>query len=164
MTLSVKLQFGDNITKHYNKEYLVVNYHNGIGRMYNAFNPLSTASDRDIQVTIVSPAKEDLSVHDWFATNSVMSGRLVFDIMDVNSPGGSILRHFYFYDAQCVSLKDSYDTQSSVRRQLTLVFTPAKVKIEDISFTRDGSHTTEEAPTNDDDEIDMKKYNLKFDF
>lgn len=164
MTLQTKLQFGDNLLERYNQEYRVVSFHNGVGRLFNAFNPQTAAKSDDITVTIISPSKEDLTLHEWFVSNSMMSGRLLFDIIDVNSPRGTVQRSLYFYDAQCVTLKDTYSIHNNTRRQLTLVFTPTKVKIEEIPFARDGMKKTEEKAMNEDDEIDMVKYNQQFDF
>lgn len=164
MTLKTKLQFGDNITGLYNREYNVIGYHGGIGRIYNAFTPQTAAKGTDITVTIASPSKEDLTLHEWFVGNAMMSGRLLFEIMDVNSPNCTVQRSVYFYDAQCVTLKDRYDIHSNISRQLTLVFTPAKVKVEEVSFMRDGVRQSDKKVLNDDDEVDMVKYNKQFDF
>lgn len=164
MTLQTRLQFGDNATENYNKEYLVVSYHNGVGRMYSAFTPQTTPKDTDIIVTLVSPSKDDLTLYEWFVNNSILSGRLLFDIVDVNSSDGIIQRSLYFYDAQCVAMKDTYDIHGKNRRQLTLTFTPAKIKIEEVTFTRDGSKDSQDDSTSDDDDVDMAKYNKQYDF
>lgn len=164
MTLQAKIQFGDNTTRSYNKEYRVVSSHSGVKRMFNAFTPQTAARGTDITVTIISPSKEDLTLYEWFASNSKMSGRLLFDVINVNSPSGTIARTFYFYDAQCVVLKDIYSIHASTRRQLTLVFTPTKIKIEETLFSRDGVKEVTSNALDDDDEIDMEKYNQQYDF
>lgn len=164
MTLQTKLQFGDNATGHYTREYRVVSYHNGVGRMFHAFNPLTVARDTDIQITIVAPSKEDLSLYEWFVDNSMMSGRIVFDIMDVKSPGGILARSLYFYDAYCVTLKDRYDIHQKTRRMLTLVLTPAKIKVEEVEFEREGYKADDRQGGKNDDDVDMDKYNRQYDF
>lgn len=164
MTLQAKIQFGDNTTQNYNKEYRVVSCHSGVNRLFNAFTPQTSAKGTDITVTIVSPSKEDLTLYEWFVSNSKMSGRLIFDVVDVHNPSGTVPRMFYFYDAQCVTLKDSYNVHASTRRQLTLVFTPMKIRVETSTFSRDAYKGDNSNALSDDDEVDMVKYNKQYDF
>lgn len=164
MAIQAKLQFGDNATGMYNRTYNVVNYRNRVARAYNAFNPQSLVKCTDVEVTIVAPSKKDLSIYDWYVNNGMMSGRLVFDILDVFNSERTIKRYVTFENAQCISLKDTYDINENRQRLIKIVFTPAHVTIDDVTFARTESHITTNESHNDDMDMDMDEYNNQYDF
>lgn len=164
MAIQTYLQFGDNATGMYNKKYNVVAYRSRVARAYNAFNPQSLVKCTDVEVTIVAPSKKDLTIYDWYVNNGVVSGRLVFDILDVFNSERTIKRYVNFENAQCISIKDTYDINESRQRLIKLVFTPAHITIDDVTFARTESEITTNESMNDDTNLDMDEYNNQYDF
>lgn len=163
MNLLSKLQFGDNKTGLYNMTYLVVKCNFGVKRIYDSYTPNNTITCRDIEVTIVAPEDEDISIFSWYLKNEKRNGRVTFEILDLKHSGETQIRSLQFEDAQCVSIKEKYDIALKKRRQLTLVFTAFRIKIEDNVFASDAKNGSKEDSSSDDD-VDMDKYNTEYDF
>lgn len=85
MNILAHLQFGDNVSALYHKDYLVVGCHTHLMRGHNAYHPNTTPTCESFEVTVVAPGKEDLELHEWFFTNSSRSGRILFELMDVRA-------------------------------------------------------------------------------
>lgn len=163
MNFSSKLQFGDNKTGIYNLTYLVVKCNFGVRRIYDSYTPNNCITSKDIEVTIIAPEDEDINIYAWYIKNERRSGRLTFDIQDIKHIGETITRTLQFEDAQCASIKEKYDVTKNKRRQLTLVFTAYRIKVEDTVFASDSKNGAKDNPSADDD-VDMDKYNQEYDF
>ena len=121
MNILAHLQFGDNVSALYHKDYLVVGCRTHLMRGHNAYHPDTTPTCESLEVTVVAPGKEDLELHEWFFTNSSRSGRILFELMDVRADQEGVLkRAFYFDSAQCFSLQEHYDLKERSLRLLTL--------------------------------------------
>ena len=87
MNIIAHLQFGDNVTGIYNKEYLVVRYHTRIARSHNSYHPDSLPRCDSVEVTVIAPGKEDLELHEWYFSNEYRTGRIVFELMELGTSG-----------------------------------------------------------------------------
>lgn len=85
-----KLQLGDNQSGRYPYEYSVYAY-----RTANILNNQCTI----VEAWIYAPSKENLTIYDWFITNSVQSGR----ILDENNNNNTI----YFENSWTYSLSEN---------------------------------------------------------
>ena len=95
-----------------------------------------------IEVTVVAPTKEDLYLYEWYLCNEKASGCLKFDIDDVRqSEGETVCRNLHFDGAQCFSIHENYDIQSSSRRLLTLLITADSLTANDVRIGEEPEDT-----------------------
>ena len=133
MNIIAHLQFGDNVTGTYSKEYLVVGCRTHVRRSHNSYPPDSSPQGEAFAVTVVAPTKADLYLYEWYLSNEKASGCLQFDIDDVIQSGGeTVHRNICFDGAQCFSIHENYDIQSSSRRLLTLHITADSLTANDV--------------------------------
>ena len=135
MNIIAHLQFGDNVTGIYNKEYLVVRYHTRIARSHNSYHPDSLPRCDSVEVTVIAPGKEDLDLHEWYFSNEYRSGRIVFELMELNTSGDNVSEHVItFDDAQCFGIEENYDIGVNSLRTLTLKIGMANFAVNDTEF------------------------------
>lgn len=134
MSLSATLQIGDNELATYNKEYKVVRCQFKCARGYNFRMPDTTARNKTIEITVVAPGKEDLSLYDWYIDRTVLSGRIVFDLSGqaMFDERPKILQ---FEDAACFSLSESYHIDDDSLRMISIEIAAEKTVIDSIPFT-----------------------------
>ena len=138
MNILAHLQFGDNVSALYHKDYLVVGGRTHLMRGHNAYHPETTPTCESLEVTVVAPGKEDLELHEWFFTNSSRSGRIVVELMDVRADQEGVLkRAFYFDSAQCFSLQEHYDLKERSLRLLTLRLSVKTFRVDQVLFGED---------------------------
>lgn len=136
MALTAVLEFGDNNIKRYSKQYLVSDFRLLYARPYNEFSPEGTARCERVELTVVAPGREDLSLFDWFSTQSVQSGRLFISLSNDGKLDTEDAQILYFEEAKCFSLSEVYDVDRSRRRQLKLAIGADKIEIDDVTFNR----------------------------
>lgn len=137
MTLTTNLQFGDNETGLYNKSYLVVDCKSHVSRSCSAFAPQSTPVCQELEVTVVAPTKEDMELYEWYFTNLMKNGRILYHVQDISSKGEETLeRSVYFQDAFCYKIHERYTIDDNQQRLLTLSISAKQFRIEDIPFNR----------------------------
>ena len=135
MTIIAHLQFGDNVTGIYNKEYLVLRYHTRIARSHNSYHPDSLPRCDSVEVTVIAPGKEDLDLHEWYFSNEYRSGRIVFELMELNTSGDNLSEHVItFDDAQCFGIEENYNISVDSLRTLTLKIGMANFSVNDTEF------------------------------
>ena len=161
-TLQTHLQFGDNGSGIYNKDYLVVECHTNISRYFNSFHPVDAPRCECISVTVVAPGKRDLELFGWFKNNASLSGRIQDILVDVAETSDTIDRSIKFENARCLSFKETYDIAKKSQRLLTITFLPEEVKVDGASFTRNQNAQKKSNPL--DNEMDMATYNKEYDF
>ena len=137
MALSAHLQFGDNRAGRYNADYLLVDCRSSFRRSHNDLRPDGVAQCDSVEITVVAPGKEDMTLHDWFMKRDEMSGRIVFDLSSVAADDANPTRILRFEDARCYMLEESYDKNTRFRRLLKLAFEADSITLEDIDFNKD---------------------------
>ena len=135
MNIIAHLQFGDNVTGIYNKEYLVVRYHTHIARSHNSYHPDSLPRCDSVEVTVIAPGKEDLELHEWYFSNEYRTGRIVLELKELGTSGDNENTHTMTYDeAQCIALEENYDIGVNSLRTLTLKIGMANFAVNDTEF------------------------------
>ena len=66
MALTARLQFGDNDAKVYPEQYLVEDCHCHFTRQYNHFHPETDPRCERVELTVVAPGRENLSLYEWY--------------------------------------------------------------------------------------------------
>ena len=88
-----------------------------------------------MEVSLIAPGKEDLELHEWYFTNEYRSGRIVFELMELNTSGDNVSEHiFMFHDAQCFGIEESYDIGGSSLRLLHLKIGVNNFAVDDTAF------------------------------
>jgi len=136
MALTAVLEFGDNDIKRYSKQYLVSDFRLLYARPYNEFSPEGTARCERVELTVVAPGRNDLTLFDWFSSQSVQSGRLVISLSNDGKLNAEDAQILYFEEAKCFSLSEVYDVDKLHRRQLKLAIGADKIEIDDVTFNR----------------------------
>ena len=134
MALTNVLQFGDNGIGRYAKEYLVVKCHSTFCRSYNHLRPEGKPRCERVELTIVAPGKEDLSLYDWYINQDLQDGRIVLDISPTTAQDVGQQRVLEFENAQCFSLSENYEINTQYRRLLTLAFEAETVTVDEVEF------------------------------
>ena len=134
MALTARLQFGDNESKAYPKEYLVADCHCHFVRHHNQFHPDADARCERVEVIVVAPGKENLNLFDWYISGNPLSGRLLFDLSSMHGGEFTSAKELLFEDAYCFSLAEDYHVDTSNRRCLKLSFMAEKMIVNDVEY------------------------------
>ena len=135
MALIASLQFGDNDAGLYTKKYLVVDCHCSFRRSHNDLRPDGLAGCDSVELEVVAPSLDDMTLQDWFIDEDEMSGRIVFDYSsasDLDSPKRVLL----FEEARCFLLEERYDKDTRFRRLLKMAFEAETVTMENVEFIK----------------------------
>ena len=133
MALTAVLEFGDNSIKRYSKQFLVADCRFVFDRSYNDFCPEGDTRCDRMELFVVAPGKEDLTLFEWFANQSVLDGRVVISLGATND-NSLDSQEIVFEEAVCFALSEMYDIESSKRRLLKLSILANKICIDDVCF------------------------------
>ena len=136
MALTAKLQFGDNQAGRYNKDYLLVDCRCSFRRSHNDLRPDGLAYCDMIEVSLVAPERDDMTLHNWFIEEDELSGRIVFDLSTITSGSSNPTKELRFEDAHCFAMEESYDKDTRFRRLLKLAFEADSITMDDIDFIK----------------------------
>ena len=133
MALMARLQFGDNMAGLYAKEFLVRDCHLHFTRHHKHFQPDTDARCETVEVVVVAPGREDLTLYEWYTEKGTQSGRLVFDLQSI-AGGDSEIKFLEFEDAYCYSLAEEYHIDAQKRRCIRLSFVAESLTINETEF------------------------------
>ena len=136
MALTATLEFGDNNIKRYSQQYLVSDYHLVFVRSYNAYAPEETARCERLELVVVAPGRDDLSLFEWFTTQGAQDGRIVIGSGYDKNMIAEDVQVIYFEEARCFSFEEEYHINRNQRRMLRLRFVAENVYINDVIFKR----------------------------
>lgn len=133
MTLSAILKIGDNAIGNYEKEYHVVSCRYKVSCGYNYRLPDTEAKNNSIEITLVSPGKEDLTIYDWYIKRMFLSGKieLEFSTQTQSQEGKKTVT---FENASCFSMSESYDINERSLRLIKLELVAERTTIDAIEF------------------------------
>ena len=133
MTLSAILKIGDNAIGNYEKEYHVVSCRYKVSCGYNYRLPDTEAENNSIEITLVSPGKEDLTIYDWYIRRMLLSGKieLEFSTQTQSQEGKKTVT---FENASCFSMSESYDINERSLRLIKLELVAEKTTVDAIEF------------------------------
>ena len=134
MALTATLEFGDNNIKRYSQQYLVSDYHLVFVRSYNAYAPEETARCERLELVVVAPGRDDLSLFEWFTTQGAQDGRIVIGSGYDKNMIAEDVQVIYFEEARCFSLSESYDITSQRRRLLKLGIVAEQIDIDGVNY------------------------------
>ena len=133
MALTAVLEFGDNNIRRYSKQFMVADCRFVFDRSYNDFCPEGDTRCDRMELFVVAPGKEDLTLFEWFADQSVLDGRVTISLGATNDSSLDS-QEIIFEEAVCFALSEMYDINSSMRRLLKLSILANKICIDDVCF------------------------------
>ena len=133
MALIASLQIGDNRNKHYPKEYLVNQVRCHFVRPHNRYFADGEPRCERLELTVVAPGKEDLTLVDWYIHQTPLSGRVVVSLSNEAKLGVSDSKEILFEDGLCFRLAESYDIDSG-RSTITLSIVTDTIIIDNVEF------------------------------
>lgn len=133
MALTAVLEFGDNDIRRYSKQFMVADCRFVFDRPYNDFCPEGHTRCERMELFVVAPGKEDLTLFEWFANQSVLDGRVVISL-GASNDSSIDSQEIVFEEAVCFALSETYDINSSMRRLLKLSILANKICIDDVCF------------------------------
>ena len=133
MALTAVLEFGDNNIRRYSKQFMVADCRFVFDRSYNDFCPEGDTRCDRMELFVVAPGKEDLTLFEWFADQSVLDGRITISLGATND-NNLDSQEIVFEEAVCFALCEMYDIDSSMRRLLKLSILAKKICIDDVCF------------------------------
>jgi hypothetical protein len=133
MALTAVLEFGDNNIRRYSKQFMVADCRFVFDRSYNDFCPEGDTRCERMELFVVAPGKDDLTLFEWFADQSVLDGRITISL-GATSDNSLDSQEIVFEEAVCFALSEMYDIESSMRRLLKLSILARKICIDDVCF------------------------------
>ncbi len=134
MALLANLQIGDNDSKRYAQNYLVTEVHSHVFRRHNKYLPDSGSHCERLEITVVTPGKQDMTLIEWYTRQTSLSGRIVVELSG-NGQGNTEQTHeILFNNAFCFRLSEAYHIDQSRRRMLSLAFEAEEMIIDGITF------------------------------
>ena len=133
MALTAVLEFGDNNIRRYSKQFMVADCRFVFDRSYNDFCPEGDTRCERMELFVVAPGKDDLTLFEWFADQSVLDGRVTISL-GATSDNSLDSQEIVFEEAVCFALSEMYDIDSSMRRLLKLSILAKKICIDDVCF------------------------------
>jgi hypothetical protein len=134
MALIAALEFGDNNIGRYFKNYLVSDCRFVFKRPFNSYRPEGMARCERLELDVVAPGKDDLNLFDWYDQQGVQSGRIVISLAAEAKLDEKDAQVILFENAKCFSLSESYDINSSRRRNLKLAIEAETITVDNIIF------------------------------
>ena len=134
MALLAALEFGDNNIGRYSKSYLVSDCRFVFKRPFNSYRPEGIARCERLELDVIAPGKNDLNLVDWYDKQGVQSGRIVISLAAEAKLDEKDAQVILFENAKCFSLSESYDINSSRRRNLKLALEAETITVDNIIF------------------------------
>lgn len=133
MALIASLQLGDNNNQIYPKEYLVSQVKCHVVRPHNTFYADSKPRCERLELTVIAPGKEDLTLIDWYISQEPMSGRVIVSLSNEAKLGVGDSKEIYFEDGICFRLAEDYNIDAG-RRTMTLSIATEALTIDNVEF------------------------------
>lgn len=136
MALTAYIEFGNNDSKRYFKQYMISDCYIVNEKPFNKFCPEGDASCERLEVSIISPGRDDLDLYEWYDTQNFQDGRIVITTMSVKTSDFDAEHIIYFENARCFSLSEHYDASTNRRRIIKLAIEAEKICVDEIEFNR----------------------------
>ena len=133
MPTIARLQFGDNGTRRYSREYLMVDFKCQISRNHNGARPDGPARCECMELTVVALGRDDLNLVEWYVGGMGLNGRI---LVGLSSPehDQEAWKEVLFENAVCYSLSEDYHIDRRMRRTLRLGVTAEEIRVDDMAF------------------------------
>lgn len=135
MALTAKLQFGDNESRHYSSEYLLTDFKCRLVRHHNEARPDGGTTCDQLDLTVIAPGRDDLSLMEWYTGSFGMNGRILVEMPAAGPNQPSRWKEILFEDAVCYAIAEDYHIDVDSRRSLRLGLAVGSLTVEETVFT-----------------------------
>ena len=132
MSLLKKLQIGNNELGKYTKDYLLMDYKCHTCRHRNEFRPDADKYCERIDMTVVAPGREDVSLYQWFIAQTPESGRILIELPPNASQQGET-KAIPFENAIIYSIEEEFHFNRDKVRKLKISIVTEKVTIDGVT-------------------------------
>ena len=136
MALIATLQFGDNDNKLYSHTYNLCDVKCRIRRQHGRYYPDGQARCERMDVTVVAPGKNDLTLLDWYVRQTPLTGRVVITLANEAKMDAAADKEIFFENAVCFQMTEEYHIDDDNRRQLSLSFMADVLMTDQVTFER----------------------------
>jgi len=136
MSLLKVLQIGNNQMQKYNKEYLLKDYKCHVCRRHNEYRAIADKYCERIDLTIATPGREDIIIHDWFINQSIQSGRILIELPPNAKQSTPPNKEILFEDAKLFSLEEEFHFEVDEVRILKVSLVAEEVTINGVKFNK----------------------------
>ena len=134
MSLTARLQFGDNVSRRYSREYLVTDFKCHVSRHHNEARPDGYPRCETMELTVVVPGKDDLNLYEWYVDHSCISGRVLVELSAPSPNQPPQWKEVLFENAFCYAMAEQYDIDARTRRSLHLSIVAEELTIDTTVF------------------------------
>jgi hypothetical protein len=134
MEVQAMLQIGNNESQIYTKQYNVVNLHCHFSRHTGNSRPDTDACCERIDITLVAPGMNDVSLYNWYISGNPLSGKVSFDLTNGLGNAKQSDSDLTFDDAYCFAIEEDYHIDKHLRRTVKLSIVADKVTFEGATF------------------------------
>ena len=134
MSLTAKLQFGDNGFRRYAREYLVTSYQSHVARRHNEARPDGSPQCDYLELSVVAPGREDLNLYEWYVDRSPVSGRILIELSAPAQNQAPQWKEVLFENGVCFSLGEEYHIDTLSRRTLHLKVAVEQMTVNNVVF------------------------------
>jgi hypothetical protein len=132
MSLLKKLEIGNNEIGKYTKDYLLMDYKCHTCRHSNEFRPDADKYCERIDMTIVAPGREDVSLYQWFISQNSESGRIFIELPPNASHQGET-KDILFENATVYAIEEEFQFDRDKVRKLKISIVAEKVTIDGVT-------------------------------
>ncbi len=125
MALTATLKIG-------NKAYSLVDYKWKMTCPHNESRPDGMTRCEYLELSVVSPGKADLTLMNWYVSQSSETGSIEVQMDDSGSP---VMKKVLFENALCYAIAETYHIDKYVQRALRLSLAVESLTVDDIEFT-----------------------------
>ena len=104
------------------------------GPSFNTVAAAGTARCERLEVVVVAPGRNDLSLFEWFTTQGAQDGRIVIGNDSDSGKTDDDTQIIHFEDGRCFALSESYDIDNQRRRLLKLAIIAEQLDIDGINY------------------------------
>lgn len=134
MSLSARLQFGDNAFKRYSHEYLVTDFKCHVTRRHNQARPDGNPKCDNLELTVVVPGRDDLNLYEWYVNRSFMNGRILIELSTPSGNQASQTKEVLFENGVCYAISEDYHIDQDRRRTLRLNIAVEGITMDAVKF------------------------------
>ena len=134
MSLSARLQFGDNVSGLYSMEYMVTDFKCHVVRRHNEARPDGVPRCESMELAVVVPGKDDLNLYEWYVDQSSQSGRVIIELTATAPNQPPQWKEIMFENAFCFSVAEQYNIGERIRRSLRLGIVAEELTVDTIVF------------------------------
>lgn len=134
MALFAKLQFGDNLSRRYTRDYEVLAAKTSFSREYNHTRPEGEPRCRQLVLSVVTPDLNDMNLYDWYISRGEQNCRLLYSMSSFHEEESDVTREVLLDNAVCFGIAEEYHIDDRSRRTLILSIVADEVEINGISF------------------------------